>query len=273
MGNYRDNNNYLLHNKVETNDNRFSSLLNPYEFTFLSLDVMPSWIGDASKKVYNMSSDGITYAEEECEIYYGTYFFLSDNKVEHQRTLQTIVNVMSEYGGFSSLIFSIFGAVGEFVNDQLFMGLIISTLYAAKICEPESDDSSEEDQDESFAGASNNVNVLKVDPPQNPTISSTNGPEEQKEVQDVDLEGGGRIKRAFTFKKTKTFVNRQKAQREKDYGKEMVFSYSDKFSHLKYDIMQLLTLCKTIKGSEMENKKRLLKESEILYHEGYEAVV
>ena len=53
----------------------------------------------------------------------------------------------------------------------------------------------------------------------------------------------------------------------------MVFSTYDMFSHLKYDIMKVLTCFKTNISVEMENKKRILKESEILYHEGYEAVV
>ena len=96
-------------------------------------------------------------------------------------------------------------------------------------------------------------------------------PEEEDEV---DLEGGGdeSPKKFQSLRRSKTFIKDQKEKFEKTHGKEMVFSTYDKFSHLKYDMKELLCWWKK-KDDEMENKKTFLHESEILYQEGYEAVV
>ena len=66
-------------------------------------------------------------------MFYGTYFFLADQKIEHVRLLRTITNVLSEYGGLSSIIFNLLGMIGVYINDRLFMGHIVSILYSAKI--------------------------------------------------------------------------------------------------------------------------------------------
>ena len=56
------------------------------------------------------------------------------------------------------------------------------------------------------------------------------------------------------------------------YGHDIHFSISDKFSHLKYLIKNTLCFLNR-KDDEMENKKRLLTDPEIIYQGGYEAIV
>ena len=93
-----------------------------------------------------ISTDGIKYKYEQLEILYGTYFFVADRKVEHQRTLQSYTNVLSDYGGFSSIVFCILSAISIYVNDRLFMGDIVSVLYAAKIQGKEANNSNQTEQ-------------------------------------------------------------------------------------------------------------------------------
>ena len=48
---------------------------------------------------------------------------------------------MSEFGGFSSIVFAILGAIGVYVNNKLYIGHIVEVLFAAKIYDNESDHS------------------------------------------------------------------------------------------------------------------------------------
>ena len=40
---------------------------------------------------------------------------------------------MSEFGGLSSLIFTVIGSISIYINNKMYMGYIVSVLYSAKI--------------------------------------------------------------------------------------------------------------------------------------------
>ena len=56
------------------------------------------------------------------EILFSTYFFLSDDFVEHRRNLKHIFGVLAEFGGLASTIITVGSIVGWYINSKLFMG-------------------------------------------------------------------------------------------------------------------------------------------------------
>jgi len=46
----------------------------------------------------------------------GIYFFLSNERYEHKRTVYNVINLLSELGGLFSLLFTIIGFVGRSLN-------------------------------------------------------------------------------------------------------------------------------------------------------------
>ena len=188
-------------------------------------------------------------------VLYGSYFFVSDIKVEHQRQVKTVIDILSEYGGFASAIFGLFAFIAIQINDRLFIGQMISILYGAKIMSQDLDD---------LAGHRDPKSQNK----------------EEKKIANLDLEGGDHETSFSTFKQQsrprahiyKNQIKKGADKKEEKYGKDIHFSTLDKFSHLKYALKDSFCWFSR-KKNVLENKRRLLKESEILYHEGYEAIV
>ena len=54
---YRDNNNFLVHNLITTNDSRYNFKKNLKKFEFLELQMSPIWIGPKQIKSVNISYD------------------------------------------------------------------------------------------------------------------------------------------------------------------------------------------------------------------------
>jgi len=80
----------MILNDVETRDNRYK----PYQkihYKFLNADRGQSWSAKSYIRGHNISLDGEHYFKEENTIYFGSYFFLSDIRIEHSRQLFNIV--------------------------------------------------------------------------------------------------------------------------------------------------------------------------------------
>ena len=60
---------------------------------------------------------------------FGSYFFLSNRKIEHHRNVMNILDAVSQLGGLLSTVFGVFGGVGFFVNTRFFMGYIIKRIF------------------------------------------------------------------------------------------------------------------------------------------------
>ena len=112
---YRDSNNFLEYNKVTTRDSR----LLPYiqdNYKFLKLEKGPVWTSSSYTLHHRLTDDGIHFREVEEDILFGTYFFLSNVKTEHQRNLFNFVSLLSQLGGIYATLFAAFSAVGKYVN-------------------------------------------------------------------------------------------------------------------------------------------------------------
>ena len=65
-------------------------------------------------------------------IIFGTYFFLDDEIMIHTRTLDSIVDALSNIGGFLSVIFGIFLALVKRINDKWLIDRAIRNLYRTR---------------------------------------------------------------------------------------------------------------------------------------------
>ena len=61
LNEYRDNNNYFVHNKISTNDNRLWPYRLPNQFQYLSLDKGPEWTAGKYKIEYKSKEADGTY--------------------------------------------------------------------------------------------------------------------------------------------------------------------------------------------------------------------
>lgn len=60
--------------------------------------------------------NGKTWAEERNEVLAGFFFFKSEQKLEHTRTVYNIINVLSQLGGLMKILMSGFELVCIYVN-------------------------------------------------------------------------------------------------------------------------------------------------------------
>ena len=72
-----------------------------------------------------ISYDGHKFTEESVELLMGTYYFLSDNRIDHHIVAMTFISVLSKFGGLSSTISLILGSFAIFINKKLMMGHMI----------------------------------------------------------------------------------------------------------------------------------------------------
>jgi len=116
---------------VIARDNRFWSYMDPDEYEFLTITKGPVWSSPKNLiSVENSSlNGGETYQDRRRYLMYATYFFLGENRIEHNRNVQTLIGVMSSFGGFSAAIFFIIAPIAVYINQRLFMGYIIRTLF------------------------------------------------------------------------------------------------------------------------------------------------
>ena len=81
MDEYRDNNNFLRHNLVTTNDFRLPWQFKTETFKFLDVQSRPFWIGQVRELSYNISYDlGETFKPSKERIVFGTFFFVSNER-------------------------------------------------------------------------------------------------------------------------------------------------------------------------------------------------
>jgi len=56
---------------------------------------------------------------------YGSYYFLSEERVVHQRISYNILNLLSEVGGLVSSVFRTLRVIGEFINKKLYIAYLV----------------------------------------------------------------------------------------------------------------------------------------------------
>lgn len=87
------------------------------DYDFLDLDLGPVWISTSYIEHHNTSTDGgLTYFWDDNQLIYGTFFFLSEQKVDHKRNLYNFVDLLSELGGIFTTIYGVLNLMGNYMN-------------------------------------------------------------------------------------------------------------------------------------------------------------
>ena len=125
---YRDNNNFIQYNKVETEDWLYSSTKHFY--SFLSNIQGAAWTSKLYLKDEMVSLDGgLTEINTLNNLMLGMYFFVADSREEHSRQVYTFTSVLSETGGISSSLIAIIGGVVTVINYYIYVMHVIHLLY------------------------------------------------------------------------------------------------------------------------------------------------
>ena len=90
---------------------------------------MISWVGTASSDTYNTSTDGGPWHWENHQMLWATYFFMSDERVDHSQNVYNIFSVLSSVGGIMSLLLGFLTNIFIVVNRKFIIAKLIRSLY------------------------------------------------------------------------------------------------------------------------------------------------
>lgn len=127
---YRDNNNFVRYNTLKFTINRWS--LAPAEFVneYLDMVAYPNWVGERVSMTINCSRDGgSSWKNEELQLLFGIYFFLSDDRVEHYKILANITEVIAIIEGVASLLFMFIKIIPQYINYKQIEAKTIRNCY------------------------------------------------------------------------------------------------------------------------------------------------
>ena len=127
---YKDQNNYLIINNVEVSDNRFAIFDNSEEFKFVDHISNQMWLGKSAVWAINSTrDDGLTFRIENQLNMQAYYFFMSNQRVKHSRSVYTLIKVMSDFGGMIQIFTLLFTWSCTAFNDRQFLAKMIRALY------------------------------------------------------------------------------------------------------------------------------------------------
>ena len=87
----------------------------------------PVYLADTYKYKHSTKSiDSNKYKTEEDLILFGGYFFLSNSRTIHIRTVYNIVDILVQVGGIYSALFTVLNIVGRYINIQLYMNFLMT---------------------------------------------------------------------------------------------------------------------------------------------------
>ena len=83
---YRDNNNFVRMNLVETRDRRYLNNFHQNEYTYYDVIQKTPWYGQPTSMPYDLSYDGgSSFIKQNRKLFAGVFFFLSDQVLKHER--------------------------------------------------------------------------------------------------------------------------------------------------------------------------------------------
>ena len=78
------------------------------------------------------STDGISFSTKIDRLLFGSFFFMSNDLIIHQKEVKNIYDVLSMHGGLTSSFFAVALVIGQYVNSRLFIGRIIKDSFTVK---------------------------------------------------------------------------------------------------------------------------------------------
>ena len=126
---YKDNNNFIQFNDVDTDDD-IAAWKAPKKFFFLNFRQNPFWDSSVYRKVETVSTDsGKTFIDTTDDLIMGLYFFVDNQRHEHTRKVYNMVDILSEVGGLSTSILAIMGAFAVMVNEYFYAIYFVNLLF------------------------------------------------------------------------------------------------------------------------------------------------
>ena len=110
---YIDQNTFLRENSLISYESRFNFFNKPVTYNFIQSSFSTSFTMDEPLTFERKISrnGGKTYKMENTTLISGSYFYLSNRRVEHIRLVYTYANLISDIGGFSLTILKLIGLV------------------------------------------------------------------------------------------------------------------------------------------------------------------
>ena len=129
---YRDNNNFLQFNSINTKDHRLFPWRHGH-YHFLKVDKGPVWTSSSYDATHSTSYNGKDFKPETHQILFGSFFFLSNIKSTHTRDVYNIVNLLTELGGIYCSFYALMKSLGTYINSQLYVNKLVGSLTFKKL--------------------------------------------------------------------------------------------------------------------------------------------
>ena len=142
---YRDNNNYIRYNMVETQDSRFLNIFEE-QYEFVDIVAKPPWVANVKMEdLRNVTEDGLNFYMENTTTIFGTYYFYHTQKSEFRRVAMSWLAVGSEVGGLYECLYLFLGGISLWYNEKFKMSSLISKFH---FLPPECEDDDSRDQED-----------------------------------------------------------------------------------------------------------------------------
>lgn len=108
-------------------------LSNGLQQSFVDMQSNPVWIGANSPRNYYVSrDDGMTYHNETMRKVWGTFFFVSNNLMLHNKSNYNIYDLLGDIGGFFEVMYAVFFYLPFWFNNFSLENKAIRLMYMEK---------------------------------------------------------------------------------------------------------------------------------------------
>ena len=131
---YRDSNNFIRQNHVQTRDRRYLNLFQKNEFDFFDIIGTAPWYGEALTHNLNVSLDGgKTYQYQNRKLFVGMYYFNSNMVLEFDRTVYSIETMLCDLGGMLSLSLTIIPLIFAISTERFKLAKVIQHVFSSRM--------------------------------------------------------------------------------------------------------------------------------------------
>ena len=103
-------------NQVKTVDSRFSLGVQKKFYSFVDIIMGPAWIGNKMVNSEMVSYYGSEPTLMQRHLFQASFYFISNERVNHERSLYTIQNFIGDLGGISVMLYNVSGIFAYYVS-------------------------------------------------------------------------------------------------------------------------------------------------------------
>lgn len=129
---YLDNNNFIEIEKVNIKESRIFFLEGGHEGQAFQIQRGPSWKSDFLHLSFKVRLPNGTFVSQKYHQIFGSYYFLSENMIETSLSVMTWPVLISDFGGFMSIIGVFFTFVANNFNEKQWKAKQIRQLFKAR---------------------------------------------------------------------------------------------------------------------------------------------